>query len=72
MKIIYLVLLVLLLAGCAKTESLQEVCANDGNMFMTMKPMVNGVPTGDPACAGCMVNGGHFCNLEEYNKAAGK
>jgi len=34
----------------ARELSLKELCAQDGNMFMTMDPILNGVPTGEPAC----------------------
>jgi len=49
--------------------SLQELCTKNGNMFMKMGPTIDGVPTGEPACAGCMVGASHYCNLEEYKNA---
>jgi len=72
--------LMVLLAGCGKTPtggavadmSLQELCQKDGNMFMTMGPVVDGVPTGEPACAGCMVGTGHYCTVDEYLDAVSK
>ena len=79
-KIIVVVVLALLvlLAGCAKTPTggvavedgaYRELCKANGNMFMTMEPTVDGVPTGEPSCAGCMVGGNHYCGQEEYLKA---
>jgi len=79
-KIIGVVVLALLvlLAGCAKTptgsvvvedSAYRELCKSNGNMFMTMQPTVDGVATGESACAGCMVDGSHYCDQEEYLKA---
>jgi len=50
----------------------KERCMRDGNMFMTMGPVVNGVPTGEPACAGCMIGNSHICDEAEYIKAMQK
>ena len=45
----------------------EEMCKNDGKEWMKMMPMINGVPTGNPACYGCMANEDtHFCDKEEY------
>ena len=46
----------------------KERCARDGNMFMKMGPVVNGIPTGEPACAGCMIGNSHLCDEAEYIK----
>jgi len=70
----------LLVAGCANSSgtgnpqesSLKELCTNDGNMFMKMGPVLNGVPTGGAACSGCMIGNSHICDKEEYLKAAGR
>jgi len=45
----------------------EEMCKNDRKVWMKMMPMINGVPTGNPACYGCMANEDtHFCDKEEY------
>jgi|SRR3989344_323181 len=56
----------------AKELSLKELCAQDGNMFMTMRPVLNGVPTGEPACPGCMIGNNHICDIETYLKVSGR
>ena len=70
--------LALLVAGCAKTptgnvvatdSSYQELCKSNGNMFMVMSPTVDGVPTGDEPCAGCMISGTHYCSMDDYINA---
>lgn len=73
---IVLVGVLVILAGCANTPTgevtkltFNERCAKDGNMWMTMGPTLDGVPTGEPACAGCMVGGNHYCSEQEYLKA---
>ena len=78
-KILVLGLLgvLVLMIGCVKTPtgkvveavSFQELCESNGNMFMTMPPTVDGVPTGEPPCAGCMLGGTHYCSQEAYQKA---
>jgi len=66
---------ILFMVGCSDTsqiqagESLEELCKKDGNMFMKMGPVIDGVPTGDPACAGCMIGNSHICEIEEYKEA---
>ena len=75
--VIGLLSLLIVIAGCAKAptggavaeSSLKELCMSNGNMFMTMPPTVDGVPTGEPACAGCMLGGGHYCSKEAYLNA---
>jgi len=75
--------ILLLAAGCvtrggnlagSQTDgsSLKELCQADGNMFMKMGPVLNGVPTGEPACEGCMIGNSHICNKEEYIKTTGR
>jgi len=75
--IIGFVLVAVFIAGCQKSPtgnvagdlSLQELCAQNGGMFMKMMPTIDGVPTGDPACAGCMLGSSHYCDKEQYLKA---
>jgi hypothetical protein len=65
------------ITGCSQVKnsgsglSLQELCKQDGNHFMTMMPIIDGDPTGDTACAGCMIGANHYCDLEAYKKAKG-
>ncbi|GEM_PF-628016 len=50
--------------------SFQETCSNTGGMWMKMQPTQNYVPTGEPACLGCMLpNGDHICEKERYLRA---
>jgi len=75
--------IMLLASGCAtgggnlvgsstEESSLKELCLKDGNRFMKMGPILNGVPTGEPACEGCMIGNSHICDIEDYVNAAGK
>ena len=48
------------------TAEFQAKCTENGNMFMTMGPVKDGVPTGEPACPGCMFGNGHYCDYNEY------
>lgn len=73
MKRTYIVLVVslLVLASCSAKQqagaSFQEQCAKTGGMWMTMHPTKNGIPTGEPACAGCMQSkGDHICDQGRY------
>jgi hypothetical protein len=52
--------------------SLKELCAQDGNMFMTMGPILDGTPTGEVACPGCMIGNSHICDIETYLEVSGK
>ena len=70
--------LLVLLAGCLKTptgnavadvSSFKTLCQSNGNMFMVMEPTLDGVPTGEPTCAGCMIAGTHYCSMDDYMKA---
>ena len=73
--IVILGLLSILVIGCSTTgnvvtdNTFKQMCKDDGNKFMTMEPTVDGVPTGQAKCTGCMIGGTHFCNQEEYMKA---
>ena len=76
--ILGLLALLVVMMGCAQTptgnvivegNAYQELCKSNGNMFMTMPPTVDGVPTGEPSCAGCMLGGTHYCDLEAYKQA---
>jgi len=71
--VIGVLLVLVFLAGCAKTPTggvtYQELCKSNGGMFMTMPPTIDGVATGEPSCAGCMVGRSHFCDQEDYVKA---
>jgi len=50
--------------------SFQEVCSQTGGIWMKMQPTQNYVPTGEPACVGCMQSGGdHICEKERYLQA---
>ncbi len=50
--------------------SFKEVCAKTGGMWMKMQPTENNIPTGQPACSGCMLrNGDHICERERYVQA---
>ena len=69
-----MVVLTLFVSSCAKGGesselSLQELCAENGHHFMTMQPVMGGVPTGEPACPGCMIGANHYCDLKEYEAA---
>ena len=68
-----MLILVLLLAGCATGNVVnatnEETCKGNGNMWMTMQPVLDGVPTGGAPCPGCMYGGSHFCNEEDYLNA---
>ena len=73
-----LLALLVLIAGCGKTPTgnavavtFKELCQQNSNMFMTMPPTIDGVPTGEPACPGWMIAGSHYCSQEEYLKALG-
>ncbi len=69
---------ILLIAGCTSQNkyaslSFQEVCRQTGGMWMTMQPTKDFIPTGQPACAGCMQpNGDHICEKETYLSALKK
>jgi len=54
-----------------ETISFEDYCFNNGDHYMTMTPIMNGVPTGEPSCAGCMVGNSHFCDVSEYQAAKG-
>ena len=54
------------------TEEFKAKCLENGNMFMTMGPVKNGIPTGEPACPGCMFGNGHYCDYNEYLAATDK
>ena len=71
--------LALLLVGCkngptgnavAQDLSLKELCTQDGNMFMKMGPVIEGIPTGEPACYGCMIGNNHVCDKNQYLEIA--
>lgn len=68
----------LLLAGCSPTgktteQSFEELCKSQGKEWMKMMPMIDGIPTGEPPCWGCMANKNtHICNMEEYLAFGGK
>ena len=50
--------------------SFQETCKATSGMWMTMQPTKDFIPTGQPACAGCMQrNGDHICDKEAYLKS---
>ena len=50
--------------------SFREICAKTGGMWMKMHPTQNYIPTGQPACIGCMQSGGdHICEKERYIQA---
>jgi len=51
--------------------SFQEYCTNNGDMFMTMPPVIDGIPTGGAACPGCMYGNSHYCDVAEYQAAKG-
>ena len=83
MMVVLLLASLLLLTACvsnnnttggvvAEELSVEELCAQDGNVFMTMGPVIDGVPTGEPACGGCMVGNNHVCDLDTYLKLSGK
>ena len=58
--------------------SYQELCVKNGNQWMIMEPRrdetglqtsfqhSSGKNVGGEACAGCMINGNHFCEQDEY------
>lgn len=47
--------------------SFQEACKATKGMWMNMQPTKDFIPTGAPACEGCMQpNGDHICGKEEY------
>ena len=73
--------LVLIMSGCATTgqssvysgKTFQQACRETGGMWMIMEPTENYVPTGAPACAGCMLrDGDHICDMSSYLKALKK
>ena len=50
--------------------SFRDVCIKTGGMWMMMGPTQNYVPTGQPACYGCMQrDGDHICERERYLQA---
>ncbi len=66
-----LVGILFLVAACSQNNyegmSFQQVCAQTGGMWMKMYPTNNGIPTGQPACSGCMQpRGDHICEKERY------
>jgi len=78
-KFVFLLFVLFLIAGCSQSTgqatseiSLQDLCKSNGNMFMKMPPTIDGVRTGEPACAGCMIGMSHYCTIEEYQTALNK
>jgi len=71
-----ILILTLLVAGCSTGNvvktTYKETCKSNGNMWMTMQPVTDGIPTGDPACPGCMYGNSHFCNEADYLNARGQ
>lgn len=72
-KIAFLVALVLLvIAGCSPKDqyagmSMKDICRTTGGMWMKMQPTQDFIPTGAPACEGCMQpNGDHICDKRVY------
>ena len=51
------------------TISFKDACRATGGMWMKMQPTRDFIPTGQPACEGCMLrNGDHICDKETYLK----
>ena len=49
------------------TMSFKDACRVTGGMWMKMQPTKDFIPTGAPACEGCMRrNGDHICDKEAY------
>jgi hypothetical protein len=47
--------------------SFKDVCTATGGMWMKMQPTKDFIPTGAPACEGCMQrNGDHICDKDTY------
>lgn len=74
-RIIGLALLILfLISACSSKNpyadmSFKDTCKATGGMWMKMQPTKDFVPTGAPACEGCMQrNGDHICDKETYLK----
>ena len=70
-----LILGIVLVSACTsqKTNNLDEfenLCKNNGHMWMEMEEMMDGEFIGGDMCSGCMPsdNMGHFCNMEDYKK----
>ena len=53
--------------------SFRDTCRATGGMWMKMQPTKDFIPTGAPACEGCMQrNGDHICDKETYLNALKK
>ena len=51
----------------------KDACKATGGMWMKMQPTKNAIPTGEPACFGCMQrNGDHICNKDVYLQSLDK
>jgi len=75
MKIIILLLIIglILISGCSKSNSIdiefKEFCKQHNGVWMKMEPTINGEPTGESACNGCMLeNGDHICNFDKFKE----
>ena len=75
-KMVAIVLLIFLV-GCsagltgritADTDNFKKICIQNGHQFMVMPPARDWVPISREPCAGCMVEGDHYCTLEEYTE----
>ncbi len=74
-RVISLVVLsMFLITACSSKNpyadmSFKDACRATGGMWMKMQPTKDFVPTGQPACEGCMQrNGDHICDKETYLK----
>ena len=62
----------LLVIGCNKPvlppedEGFREDCRQAGYEWMAMRPMEQGVFTGEEACFGCMAGFDHICDKEKF------
>ena len=75
-RIMTLALLSLLLISACSAKnpyadmSFKEACKATNGMWMKMQPTKDFIPTGAPACEGCMQrNGDHICDKEAYLKS---
>ena len=70
--ILLLIGLIFITTACSskdpyKDMSFKEACKATNGMWMKMQPTKDFVPTGQPACEGCMQrDGDHFCDKEKY------
>lgn len=68
MKMLFILLSIFLIA-CTPSNTgneFRDLCKADGNVWMKMESIDDGVRSSEEACEGCMVEDNHICNIEKY------